>query len=299
MSLALAGCGWSPDNPFDDGSCDEPCAAGAHCFEGHCITGISIKAGSFTMGSAAEEPCRKTDEVVHLVSLSQPLEMGQSEVTQQQFLDAQGYNPSIFAAARSVDCKTCPVEGVTWHEAASYCNARSTAAGLGQCYLCNGGGKSVTCVPAKTYAGSKIYTCDGYRLPTEAEWEYAYRAGTSGALYTGEISGCDSDDGAGGLGWYAANAGNRTRPVTGKTPNALGLYDMAGNVWEWVHDWYSDASSADATNPAGPAGGTYRVIRGGAWSSPSSGLRAAARGKSLPGIRSHALGFRCVRSTKP
>ncbi|MEE8583520.1 MAG: formylglycine-generating enzyme family protein, partial [Acidobacteriota bacterium] len=129
-----------------------------------------------------------------------------------------------------------------------------------------------------------------YRLPTEAEWEYAARAGTTGD-YAGNL-----DE----VGWYEANSGNETHPVGEKKPNAWGLYDMHGNVWEWVHDWFSHYGSRPNpdTDPAGPASGSNRVIRGGGWSTPAQYCRSADRNGNWPGNRNSALGFRLLRQAR-
>jgi formylglycine-generating enzyme required for sulfatase activity len=147
----------------------------------------------------------------------------------------------------------------------------------------------------------------GMRLPTEAEWEYAYRAGTTTAFhgytgkfhgYTGNPSGTNDDNLVGNIAWYNANSNGQTRPVGGKLPNGYGLHDMSGNVWEWVNDWFGDTyySSSPQNNPTGPASGSSRVVRGGSWISYPFGLRASRRNSYAPGIASNDLGFRVARA---
>jgi len=195
----------------------------------------------------------------------------------------------------------CPMENVNWSEAAAFCNELSVNDTLTECYSCTGTGTAIVCKVATAYAGKNIYACPGYRLPTEAEWEYAYRAGTKTALYNGDITSCKGKDGnADKIAWYDKNSGGKPHPVGGKAANAWGLYDMAGNVWEWTHDEYkNDLGTSQQTNPSpSGTGSTDRVIRGGAFSHPADHLRAGyhsgfGSSKKLP-----SLGFRCVR-TKP
>jgi formylglycine-generating enzyme required for sulfatase activity len=124
-------------------------------------------------------------------------------------------------------------------------------------------------------------------LPTEAEWEYAARAGTTGPRY-GDLD---------GVAWYSGNAGGTTHPVRQKRANAWGLYDMLGNVWEWCHDWYGDYPGGAARDPAGPGAGSCRVLRGGSWGLDAWLVRAANRDRDTPGYRYENLGFRTVRSS--
>ena len=146
---------------------------------------------------------------------------------------------------------------------------------------------------------NQIVTGGGFRLPTEAEWEYAARAGTTTAFANGDITatGCKKDDKLDAIGWYCGNANNRTHPVAQKQPNKWGLYDVHGNVWEWCQDfWTSEYSSSTETDPQGPSRGHHRVHRGGGWNSNAEVCRSACRGTSKPGSRFSWVGFRLARS---
>ena len=272
----------------------------------------TIQFGTFQMGSPTTEMCRGTDETQHKVTLTRKFQILATEVTQGEFKGVMGYNPAHFPACGSV----CPVENVSWHEAAAYANAMSKKAGLSACYACTGSGKSVSCQDAAAYDGNKIYTCPGYRLPTEAEWEYAYRAGTTTAFYNGGITSCyhAKDNTLDKIGWYSCNAHvsysgcyNHTRswcgsscmgtnPVGRKQPNAWGLYDMAGNVGEWCHDWTAGYPSSSVTDPVGAKAWT-RVVRGGSWKSGVKYARAADRQDGYnPKNPDMEAGFRLVKT---
>ena len=269
---------------------------------GRPITWVPIPAGTFKMGSPASDTCRYDNEDQHEVTLKNKFEMMDTEVTRQQFKSLMAYDPSIITSCGS----NCPVHMVSWHEAAAYCDALSAKMKLTHCYSCSGTGTNAQCETAAAYAGSKLYSCPGYRLPTEAEWEYAYRAKTTTGYYNGphDKAFCSRclrvEPTADKIGWYCANSGSKPHPVAQKQPNAWGLYDMAGNTWEWVHDHYADnLGKAATTDPVTTSPAGFRVLRGGAWFYLPWMMRASFRGRDSPSFRSLLFGFRCVRSLTP
>ncbi|MBR6078736.1 MAG: SUMF1/EgtB/PvdO family nonheme iron enzyme [Treponema sp.] len=225
-----------------------------------------VEGGTFQMGDSDEKP-------VHTVTVSS-FYMCDHEVTQKEYRDVMGTNPSRFSGDNR------PVECVSWYNAVEYCNKLSIKEGLTPCYTING--SSTTC----------NFKANGYRLPTEAEWEYAARGGkkSNGYTYAG------SND-INSVAWYTSNTNDTsTRDVKTKTPNELGLYDMSGNVWEWCWDWKGSYSSGSQTDPVGASSGSYRVARGGSWYNRSSGCRVANRGNSVPSNTNYDVGFRVVRN---
>jgi formylglycine-generating enzyme required for sulfatase activity len=252
-------------------------------------TWLPVDAGSFSMGSPTTESCRRDDEDRHDVTLTRGFDLAETEVTQEQFESLMGYNPSFQVACGA----QCPVDWVSWHEAAAYCNLLSAAKKLKGCYSCTGAGPDVNCSPSGDLLG-----CAGFRLPTEAEYEYAARAGTTTALPSGNVSSCMSTDTASSkVAWYKANSSGLPRPVKGKAANAWGFYDLSGNAYEWVADWYQDHLGTDAVqDPLGPDSGAQRVFRGGAWYFNAEHLRSAHRLAFEPTKRFTYLGFRCART---
>jgi formylglycine-generating enzyme required for sulfatase activity/serine/threonine protein kinase len=247
-----------------------------------------IPAGEFFMGSPDDAIEADTAEKpLHRVRISKPFYLGVCEVTQAQFQAVMGKNPSHFSAngegkdrvaGQSTD--QCPVERVNWFEAVQYCNKLSEKEGKKAFYEIDGQDIRVPDWNGK-----------GYRLPTEAEWEYACRANASPPTRF------SFGDNAGDLreyAWFGGSSEQRTHPVRQKRPNGFGLYDMHGNVWEWCLDWqfgeYYNQSPAD--DPTGPAGALCRVRRGGGWRDEPRSVRSASRGWDTPDFRDYNLGFR-------
>ena len=224
---------------------------------------VLVPSGSFRMGADPNfEDASREETPRHSVTISRAFYLGKYEVTQEQWVAVMGTNPSRFKG------RTNPVEQVSWDDAQAFIRRLNAKEG-----------------------GSR------YRLPTEAEWEYAARAGATGKFCFG-----DDDDQLGRYAWFEGNSGEKTHPVGQLRPNAWGLYDMHGNVWEWVQDWYDGSyyGRSPSTDPRGPATGTGRVFRGGFWDSVARYCRAAARNNytyGTPGYRYDSLGFRLARSS--
>lgn len=269
---------------------------------------VLIPAGTFTMGSPVDELRHDTDgridETQHEVTLTHPFYMESTEVTQAQWSSLMGNNPSY-----SIDScgRDCPVNNVGWLEALAYANALSAMEGLPECYTLEGcndlsPGLGLECDAWAVNAPSgDPYSCAGYRLPMEAEWEYAYRAGTTTAFYNGNITDVNcSDRAANEIGWYCGNSGDLLHPVAQKLPNAWGLYDMAGNVQEMCWDGMADYPTMPVQDPTGLLLSGNRIVRGGSYHGQASYLRAAHRGSvdTWPSDTPYT-GFRLVRTVAP
>ena len=209
---------------------------------------INVEGGTFQMGSNDSE-ASSDEKPVHSVTLSDYY-IGETEVTQELWEAVMGSNPSGYKGSKN------PVENVSWDDCQDFIKKLNKLTGK------------------------------NFRLPTEAEWEYAARGGNKSRGY--KYSGSNT---FGDVAWYWHNSSREPHPVGTKTPNELGLYDMSGNVWEWCSDWYGDYSSSSQTNPTGPATGSGRVLRGGSWIGRTS-CRVAFRGNDSPGGRDHLGGFR-------
>lgn len=239
---------------------------------------VLVEGGTFKMGT--DKPVEKHEAPVHDVQVNS-FYLGKTEVT---FDEYDAYTKATGKdAAPSGDWGrgNTPVFMVNWFDAVNYCNWLSNKENLSKYYKVDGANVSI------------IDTAKGYRLPTEAEWEFAARGGskTKGTFFAGGNT-------IGEVGWYVDNADGRTHPVATKVPNELGLYDMTGNVWEWVWDYYSENyyQNPAVPNPQGPATGTYRVMRGGAWYNYGNYAQVVTRQNHDPGFRQNSVGFRVART---
>ncbi len=302
---------------------------------------LAIPSGQFLMGLPADERAAWEKANQHQVTINKAFLLGATEVTQGQWRTVMGGNPSAFDECGN----QCPVENISWLDAVDFCNRLSDREGLSRCYKDAGWtGRAqrvwliirdgtLECRQARgANANSRKSECQGrmgmrlagvdhdddnvvwnqgctgYRLPTEAEWEYAARAGTTTAFANGPmlVDGracerekkceCQSDGNINAVGWYCANSDGRTHPVARKLANTWGLYDMHGNVWEWVWDRYEDHPSDAVSNPTGPPGGLGRMIRGGSWNMRAEACRSGTRSGLAAQTRMPTVGFRLARS---
>ncbi len=227
---------------------------------------LLVPEGTFTMGCipSQQHGCGSSESPKHSVTLTQSFYMGRYEVTQGQWVAKMGSNPSGFQGASYPDAANRPVERVSWNDIQGYLSTT------------------------------------GMRLPTEAEWEYACRAGTTSAFHSmpGYPNGTSDDNQVGRIAWYSSNSGSQTHAVGGKAANALGLYDMSGNVWEWVNDWYGSTyySVSPSTNPLGPVSGSNRTFRGGSWYNNTFSARSSHRIYYVPIYPYDSVGFRVARN---
>ena len=215
---------------------------------------VKVEAGSFTMGCTSEQSdCYDDESPYHRVVISNDYYIGKFEVTQELWEAVMGTNPSYFKGFDK------PVESVSWNEAQEFCAELSRMTGR------------------------------RFRLPTEAEWEYAARGGNKST--SAKFSGSSSVD---NVAWYDGNSSSQTHPVGKLRPNELGIYDMSGNVWEWCQDWYGSYASNTQTDPHGPSSGSIRVLRGGCWDYNARFCRVSYRNYCVPGDRLDSYGFRLL-----
>ena len=268
LLVALTSCG-------EKSKSESPRAPGGAKTKGG-VEMVLIPGGTFTMGSERNE---EGDEPAHKVTVS-AFYIDTHEVTQAEYERLMGKNPSLWKDPRN------PVEQIRWGQAAAYCNARSREEGLRPAY------------EEKTWACD--FATDGYRLPTEAEWEFACRAGTTARYFFGNDAARLGD-----YAWFRDNCMRTPQTVGTRRLNPWGLHDLYGNVWEWCHDYYAENyyNWSPERDPRGPEKGDTRVIRGGAWSSKATQCRSAYRDQEYPQFtdvcfaadRAGLIGFRCVR----
>jgi formylglycine-generating enzyme required for sulfatase activity len=232
---------------------------------------VFIQPGTFTMGSPMNEVNRSTDEGPQTaVTISRGFWMGKFLVTQGDYLAVIGSNPSHFTSANGYsEDLTRPVETVTWFDATNYCAA----------------------LTQRERAAGRIPADSEYRLPTEAEWEYACRAGTTTRFSWGDDPNYTL---RGDYAWSSANSGGQTHPVGQKKPSVWGMYDVNGNVWEWCRDWYGAYPGGTVSDPIGVSSGSFRGVRGGSWGPGVWSCRSALRGYYTPDGHDASIGFRIL-----
>ncbi|NUM72320.1 MAG: SUMF1/EgtB/PvdO family nonheme iron enzyme [Ignavibacteriaceae bacterium] len=251
---------------------------------------VLVEGGNFVLGcmGTSGQDCFETEKPAHNVTLNS-FWIGKTEVTQKEWMNVMGSNPSEIQGDVNL-----PVERVSWYDAIEYCNQLSLREGLTPAYSIR---KDITDINNKSIYDKLKWvvnfdqTANGYRLPTEAEWEYAAKGGKfkDDFIYSGSNN---PDE----VAWYDVNSGSTTHPAAQKNPNRLGVYDMSGNVWEWCWDWYGKYNAATEDNPGGAGSGNYKVIRGGNWGRSSSSLRVTNRGYRGPNGHNVNIGFRVVKN---
>lgn len=291
MLLSLVACSTDTNSTEEESVSEPPASSQTVAKQDIPEEFVLIKGGSFQMGSPDSEPWRSEDELQHTVTVSD-FYMSKYELTQKEYEDITGNNPSNFSG------ENLPVENISWLDAVAYCNARSEKEGL---------------IPVYTIDGQNVSwdkSADGYRLPTEAEWEYACRAGTTTPFY---MESSPSDKDANYYGHYPYeiednyfSQGNlevkpgeyreTTVSVDSFSENPYGLYNMHGNVSEWVWDYYGAYSTDSQTDPTGPETGTLRVYRGGGWNDFAKNMRSAYRATLEQDHGSFNIGIRLVRN---
>jgi formylglycine-generating enzyme required for sulfatase activity len=251
---------------------------------------VVVPPRSFVMGSPEDEDDRESDEAQHEVTLTRAYAIATTAVTHALYESVTGTNPSAFT--KGPDAARRPVEHVSWFDAVRFCNALSERAKLRPAYVIGAGEEpSVEIIPG----------AEGFRLPTEVEWECAARSGGDAYVYAG------SDD-VDAVAWHSDAVYDAddvrihpptctaAQPVATRAPTRWGLYDVSGNVWEWCQDWSDRYPTAGVTDPDGPADGFNRVHRGGSWYNDAHSARVASRGRNDPGSREASIGFRLART---
>lgn len=262
------------------------CGEGGVSLTSSGIEYVTVCGGTFEMGcTPGQVPCgldSGADETpVRPTTISRDFYLSKFEVTQAQYESVMGTNPST---ARTCG-RDCPVETLSWHQAAAFTNALSELEGVEPCYSCTGTGTTIECSPPES-----VYGCSGYRLATEAEWESAARCGDD-TRYAGSNE-------IGSVGWYLDNSRSTLQLVGGKLPNTCGLYDMSGNVWEYVNDWYvsNEYVGGAETDPNGPESGSERGMRGGSAWNGINDVRISHRSRLDPSYPGMANGIRVART---
>ena len=262
---------------------------------------VLISVGTFQMGSNVGYSNNKP---VHEVTITKPFYMGKYEVTQAEYEKYCSYGSSSPSSDKG-DGDNYPAYYVSWYDALVYCNKRSMAEELTPCYSISGNTdpEKWGTVPTSSNNTWNAVVCNwnanGYRLPTEAEWEYAARA-EDNTVASLTYSGTSDVNKLGEYSWYSSNSNSKTHEVGTKKANGFGLYDMSGNVWEWCWNRFTNSYDAEAeggSDPTGTSAGSNRVYRGGSWRSSSDRCAVSCRRSLYPNIRDNNLGFRVVRSS--
>jgi formylglycine-generating enzyme required for sulfatase activity len=257
-----------------------------------------IPGGTFMMGSPSDEVDREDREIPHKVTVS-PFYMGMYQVTHKEWYEIMGKGSNKKDEFKGDDL---PVEGMSWYGAVEYCNKLSIEEGLTPAYTIDRhqwDKNNTSQHDSLHWLVAWDQSANGYRLPTEAEWEYACRAGTTTPFYTGDNITTNHANYNGNYPYNNGPSGEYRKkpwPVGCGVSNKFGLYDMHGNAWEWCWDWYGDYSADSQIDPTGAVSGAYRVVRGGSWLSLGKNLRSARRDYDIPSDSEYDLGFRVARS---